>query len=68
MGKKCEVETARSWNLEAFSDENEDFAMANSRAQGTQPRVKKNKGEVKLGTSWVDLAFNAASKFNLAFA
>ena len=42
MGKKCEVETARSWNLEAFSDENdEDFAVANSRAQGTQPRVKK---------------------------
>ena len=41
MGKKCEAEAARSWNLEAFSDENEDFAMANSRAQGTQPRLQK---------------------------
>ena len=40
-GQKCEVETARSWNLEAFSDENEDFVVANSRAQRTQPRVKK---------------------------
>ena len=39
-GNKC-VETARSWNRGVFSDENTDFAVAKSRVQRTQPRVKK---------------------------